>query len=398
MTSTNDVQFDQRHFRNVLGRFPTGVTVITGFDDDEPVGMIVGSFTSVSLDPPLVAFLPAKSSTTYPHIREGGRFCVNILAAGQDAVCKSFFAKSPTKFDDAGWKPSPVTGSPLIDGVVAWIDCEIDVVHEAGDHDIVVGRVLDMGVASDEFPLLFFQGGYGRFSSLSLAAWSEAESLQQMRFIELARTEMESVAQSEGLECLAIGRDGDEMMILASSGSRGDRMVPSRVGLRYPVVPPMGSLFYAFGDAAAKKEWLRMSRYGVEREDELCGVLERVRRRGWSIGLATSGQAAFAKVVDSLSPDAPTDAERAKLREVGALVDISDSEPNSLEGSDAHDIRSVSAPVFGPKGDVVFMLMAFGFRTVQLDELMRLRDRVVEAARRVTLVIGGIAPTIDDPE
>ena len=110
---------DPGWFRQVLGQYPTGVSVVTAVAaDGTPAALTVGSFTSVSLDPPLVAFLPAKQSTSWPKIQAAGRFCVNILAAGQEPLCRVFAAKAVDKFAGVGWRPAP-SGAPVLDGVVA---------------------------------------------------------------------------------------------------------------------------------------------------------------------------------------------------------------------------------------------------------------------------------------
>lgn len=160
---------DPLHFRQVLGHFPTGVAVITGLAaDGNPVGLAVGSFTSVSLDPPMVAFLPDKSSTSWPRIQEGGVFCVNVLGADQHDVSRIFASKGGDKFATLSWEAAG-SGAPMIEGVLAWIDCDIDAVHEAGDHYIVVGLVRELDIAApDGQPLVFFKGGYGNFSALDL--------------------------------------------------------------------------------------------------------------------------------------------------------------------------------------------------------------------------------------
>jgi flavin reductase (DIM6/NTAB) family NADH-FMN oxidoreductase RutF len=155
---------DGARFRQVLGHFPTGVTVITAAADGGPAGFAVGSFFSVSLDPPLVAFCAGKSSTTYPKIAAANHFCVNVLGQDQEEVCRVFSGKADDKFAGVGWRPAPVTGAPVLDGVLAWIDCEIDAVHEAGDHWIVVGRTLELEVGHEGGPLLFLRGGFGRYS------------------------------------------------------------------------------------------------------------------------------------------------------------------------------------------------------------------------------------------
>ena len=155
--------FDSARFRQVLGHFTTGVTVITASAESGPVGLAVGSFSSVSLDPPLVGFFADKGSTSWPKIEATGSFCVNILGEHQEEVCRRFASKEPDKFAGLGWSKAG-SGSPLLDGVIAWIDCDIDQVVEAGDHYLVLGAVRELEVGHDGPPLLFFRGGYGKFA------------------------------------------------------------------------------------------------------------------------------------------------------------------------------------------------------------------------------------------
>ncbi|HSP02140.1 MAG TPA: flavin reductase family protein [Acidimicrobiales bacterium] len=150
---------DQATYRQVLGHFPTGVTVIAGMDGDEPVGLAVGSFFSLSLDPALVGFCVDRSSGSWARMADSGSFSVNVLGADQEDVCRVFATSGDDKFDGIGWKPAE-SGSPLIDGVLAWIDCAIEDVHDGGDHEIVVGRVLGLDVANEGSPLIFYRGGY----------------------------------------------------------------------------------------------------------------------------------------------------------------------------------------------------------------------------------------------
>lgn len=154
----------QARFRQVLGHFPTGVTVVTAEGDEGPVGMAVGSFFSVSLEPPLVGFCPGKSSGSWPVIESSGSFCVNILAEDQEDVCRTFAMSGEDKFGGVGWSRAG-SGSPLLNDVLAWIDCDVDAVHDAGDHYIVVGAVRRLEVAREGKPLVFFRGGYGSFDA-----------------------------------------------------------------------------------------------------------------------------------------------------------------------------------------------------------------------------------------
>ena len=142
----------------MLGRFASGVTVITALHDDEPVGLAANSFTSVSLEPPLVLFCAGLTSSSWPRIKAAGHYCVNVLSSEQEAVSRQFAGKGD-KYEGIGWTRGP-SGAPILNGVLAWIDCVIESVHDAGDHVLVVGRVLAMD-ATDGRPLTYFRGGYG---------------------------------------------------------------------------------------------------------------------------------------------------------------------------------------------------------------------------------------------
>ena len=156
-------EIDGAKFRQVLGHFPTGVTVITADPvGHQPVGLTIGSFTSVSMDPPLVGFLPQKTSTAWPFVRDAGAFCVNVLAHGQDELCWRFAKPGEDKFDGVSWRPAPETASPILEGVLAWIDCRIEEIIDAGDHWFVLGRVMEMDHAEGD-PQIFFKGKLGTF-------------------------------------------------------------------------------------------------------------------------------------------------------------------------------------------------------------------------------------------
>jgi 3-hydroxy-9,10-secoandrosta-1,3,5(10)-triene-9,17-dione monooxygenase reductase component len=146
----------------VVGHFATGVTVVTGLVGGEPVGLAVNSFTSVSLEPALVAFCVAKTSKTWPRLRPAGSFCVNILTEHQEALSRVFAGRTLDRFRGVGWRPGP-SGAPILAGVLAWVDCSVDAEHDAGDHIIVVGVVRELDVGDEGRPLVFYRGGYGRF-------------------------------------------------------------------------------------------------------------------------------------------------------------------------------------------------------------------------------------------
>lgn len=153
--------FDDRDLRTTLGQFATGVVIATGCLEGEPFGFAAQSFASLSLDPPLVALCPAKSSTSWPKLQASGNFCINILGEDQQSVCDIFAQTGIDKFAEIGWQPGE-TGSPVLAGILAYIDCELAVEHDAGDHTVAIGRVKDLGILDDQRgPLVFFRGGYG---------------------------------------------------------------------------------------------------------------------------------------------------------------------------------------------------------------------------------------------
>jgi 3-hydroxy-9,10-secoandrosta-1,3,5(10)-triene-9,17-dione monooxygenase reductase component len=172
-------EVDGKHFRGVLGLFATGVVAVTALDRVTgcPMGLTANSFTAVSLRPPLVSVCVSHASTTWPRIRASRGFCVNILAARQRDICLQLATPGGDKFRDLAWTVSPA-GNPLLDGALGWIDCAIEAEHAAGDHVVVICRVLRLDVAPGGYeslpdgrdrapggpPLIFYRGGYGTFT------------------------------------------------------------------------------------------------------------------------------------------------------------------------------------------------------------------------------------------
>ncbi len=146
-------------FRTALGHFCTGVTVVTATSAAEPVGFACQSFAALSLDPPLVLFCPGRSARTWPLIERHGHFCVNVLSHAQRDVSAVFGTAGADKFANVAWSPAP-SGSPVLDGVVTWLDCAIESVHDGGDHHVVLGRVTTLGPQRPVRPLLFYRGAY----------------------------------------------------------------------------------------------------------------------------------------------------------------------------------------------------------------------------------------------
>ncbi|MET7917425.1 flavin reductase family protein [Streptomyces avermitilis] len=152
---------DPTEFRRVLGTFATGVTVITAPGEQGPAGFACQSFSSLSLDPPLVAFMVGRTSTTWPRIARAGVFCVNVLGSHQAELCRGFAVSGADKFAGVEYDAAPFSGSPRLSGSLAWIDCTVHAVHPGGDHLIVVGRVQSLGTSdTPQAPLLFHRGRF----------------------------------------------------------------------------------------------------------------------------------------------------------------------------------------------------------------------------------------------
>lgn len=393
-----DAKFDAQRFRDVLGQYPTGVSVVTAVQaDGTAAGLAVGSFTSVSLDPPLVAFLPDKASTSWPKIQAAGSFCVNVLGADQESICRTFATKAPDKFAGLSWRPAG-SGSPILDGAVAWIDCDLEAIHEAGDHYIVIGRVRDLDVAHPSLPLLFFRGGYGRFTPLSFTA-IEGDLLEQLRLVDLVRPHMEAVARELDVECNAAVLVGDELVYVARAGRQNDSDgAPSRVGRRLPFRPPIGAAFVAWSEASAVQAWLSglHRRVGADQIAAWQEIAARIRRRGYSLGL---GHDTHTKLWKSLAVMAPDDGTASSQEEGQANIDEmvdqlqAGYEQPELTPGTSYEVRTMSAPVFGPDGRVLMQFTFYGLpHRSEASQIEAYGVRLLQAARSATEAVGGHQP------
>jgi flavin reductase (DIM6/NTAB) family NADH-FMN oxidoreductase RutF len=147
------------HFRQVMAHVPTSVAVVAGVVDGGPKGLSVGTFVPVSLEPPLVGFFVATTSKSWPPIHSSGSFCVSVLGQDQAEISSRFALSETDKFEGVQWRPAP-SGNPVLVGAVAFVDCDIERVVETGDHLLVLGRVLEMGVETGQTPLLHHRSSY----------------------------------------------------------------------------------------------------------------------------------------------------------------------------------------------------------------------------------------------
>ena len=149
-----------QEMRHAMSSFASGVTIVTGQDDDGPTGFACQSFASVSLTPPLVLFCADHRGRAWPRIRTSGRFTVNVLAEDQTGLCGRFGSSTGLKFDGLDWTTSAF-GTPSLPDVLCRVHAEVHAVHTEGDHDVVIGRVLALETPRADAPLIFYKGRFG---------------------------------------------------------------------------------------------------------------------------------------------------------------------------------------------------------------------------------------------
>ncbi len=274
---------DPARFRETMGHYPTGVAAVTAMlADGNPAGMIVGTFSSVSLDPPLIAFFPATNSRSFAHLRTAKSFCANVLASDQEPLCRQLARGGARKFEGVPWRPGPL-GSPILEGAVSWIECTYAEIREAGDHYVVTGLVHQFAVERSTLPLLFFQGGYGQFSLGSFIAAPDPDLIQAAQVAETIRSQVEDLSAEFGVNCSVVAKiREDSVQVLAAN--RGSVDEPFPLGHRQPLLPPFGAVFMADSPPDKVDEWLNRSPdNSQERRDINLGLLNKVRRNGYSI-------------------------------------------------------------------------------------------------------------------
>jgi flavin reductase (DIM6/NTAB) family NADH-FMN oxidoreductase RutF len=274
---------DPALFRETLGHYPTGVAVVTAVaEDGRPVGMVVGTFSSVSLDPPLIAFFPASTSKSFKQLRTASTFAVNVLAADQEPLCRRLSTSEADKFDGVPWRPGPL-GSPILEGAVSWIECTFEEIREAGDHYVVLGRVHDLAVERSTLPLLFFQGGYGQFSPGSFIAAPDPDLIQAAQLAATIRSQVEDLSAEFAVNCSVLVKIGaDSVQVLAANQGSVAESLP--LGHRQPIIPPFGANFMVNATPAEVEEWLRRAPDDSQiRRDVNRALLDKVRERGYSV-------------------------------------------------------------------------------------------------------------------
>ncbi|MFW2829449.1 flavin reductase [Sphingomonas sp. ID0503] len=378
---------DPKRYRQVLGQYPTGVCVVAGRrDDGEIVAMVVGSFTSVSLDPPLVGFFPDRGSSSWAKLRDCEHFSINVLAADQETVCRKLASKDPDKFAGTSHRLSE-RGNPILDGTVGWIECDRHSISDAGDHEIVLGRISDLDIGSGGLPLLFFQGEYGGFSPASLGAGEGSGlTLAQLKAVDQARPIMERLARELDGRCIVSVPVGDSLVVAASAGQARDGGTATLVGQRLPFAWPTNSIFLAGKTASDKEAWF-LQNSDAERIPAALATLKWVRDRGYSVGLLNDAHRAFVARLAHLGEAGEHGPPLTSFMN-GLVYDPPELTPDTLRA-----VRLVTAPIRNNDGDVAMALTLFDFgRPTGADGIEGYIEAVVSSANAVSVSCGGAHP------
>ncbi|MCD9200171.1 flavin reductase family protein [Aeromicrobium wangtongii] len=352
---------DPAHYREVMGHYPTGVAVVTAMIDGEPVGMVVGTFSSVSMDPPLVAFMPQTTSRTWARLATADAWCINVLAHDQLALCRAMAIPSDDKFASVDWQPS-VLGAPVLTDAVAHVHCRPHANVEAGDHTIALCAVEAMDVARPVTPLLFFQGGYGGFSPAGMAAKADADLIAAVRLGDRARGHVEALARTLACEAAALVAVSPDELTTVVSAYGGTATMVEPMGHRVPLIPPIGEAYVAGGTPETIDHWLsKVAPNDADLVDCYRARLASVNEHGYAMSMVGPGAradyerlgAALAEYASGELTPARERAVRSVLAETRHFFEDVDLSPDEI-----YDVGAIVVPVHGPDGHVVMVLRA----------------------------------------
>lgn len=373
--------FDSNEFRRVMGAFPTGVVVVTATDEEgNALAMTVGSFVSVSLDPPLVGFLPTKTSSSWAALKGSGtRFGVNVLGNTQEDVCRAVARRKTDKLEGFDWSLSPL-GNPRLADAIAFIDCDTENIFDGGDHDIVIGRVHSLETVKNNLPLLFFRGGYGSFRPSSMAVGTGIPATR-LAELDIVRPYLERLSDNLSTEVMAMCRVDEDLVTVASAGNsiRGGRS--SRVGRHVPFMPPIGGVFAAFGGPEEERAWLSSIHEDTDGPAHRAfeAVLERVREAGHAFGVGHEAGGAI-EMASLAANQVPSSEERRNLTKV--INDASHTFNNTdIRRDGEYEFHSATAPVFDKDGVCAFSLTVWGpSGTSSGSDVLAVFDKLTRAA------------------
>lgn len=380
-----ELEDHKSRWRVVLGQYPTGVTIVTSVNESgDPVGMVVGTFTSVSMSPPLVGFLPTVKSTTFPHIRRTGWFRASVLGAGHEDLCRKFFSSSGgERFSSGDWDFDE-KGIPVLRDAVAWFDATITDVYPAGDHVFVLGAVESLGTggSGNGLPLIFLRGGYGSFTTPRLEFDVNRLGSQLREAVGLSDA-VQELAQRLDVECVLASLTGDSVVVLNAANLRSPQL-----GMSFPFAAPMAPGFCAWSTDDRRSLWLENTRHLLGEVDEplISEMIETVRQNGYAVSFGQVMSDHFDAVVGA--PDVGRDT-------FVSLWDSLAEEYRRLRNSarPERDVTVIQAPVFGSGATTEFELVVSGFGPgTSAERYRRILTETLACSSELTRVIGGVQP------
>ncbi|MGP4029863.1 flavin reductase family protein [Actinomadura sp. 3N407] len=384
-TQSTSTSSPKSRWRTVLGQYPTGITIITSIDQaGQPVGMIVGTFNSVSVDPPLVGFLAQKTSTTFPHIERSGRFRASVLGAGHESLCRDFFASAvEDRFTGDVWDYDE-HGIPRLKDAVAWFDATVHSVLPAGDHVMALGEVSDLGLGprTGGMPLLFLNGGYGSFT-IPRMEFDLDDLGGRLRHATVLGDAVEQLATDLGVECSLSTVVRDEVVVLTAADARSPH-----IGMCFPFAAPMAPAFAAWCGPDLRHTWVENARHLMGRVDtELIEeTLALVRENGYAISFGHTMSEHFDAVVSSAHRD------RAVLAPLWEAL-TTEYAGYCRHPEPAEHATLIQVPVFGDDRCVALELVVSGFgpRTPR-NRFHEIVAGSLDCSALLTAMIGGSAP------
>lgn len=379
---------DPTLLRHALDRHPSGVCVATAQVDGQPVGLVVEGMSRLSESEPLVVFSFPKSRVSGGPIREAALVCVNVLSSEQGDVCRQV-ANGTIDWSTVPWRVG-TADTVTLPGAVACLECEVHRLVDVGDSVIVVARVLAVGVQGSTLPLLKYQGIYGRFSPLSFVSHAGQDLMTDLRVGDAIRGEMEVLSQRTELECTAVARVGNELVIIVRAGSPSGSNPRRELGLRVPFVPPLGSVLAAY-DRDAHDVWIGQLGSSAPRAllDSLEVKVARIRTRGWSLALRTDHHDELDRgLVDfTMGRLSPQDQQRF----LGLIVNLQDSfEPAEVSASNVYEVYSLRAPVFDSEGRASISVQLLGPRgLVTGTQLLAWKTSLLASTARMSSALQG---------
>lgn len=357
MTATTT--FEPAEFREVLGHYPTGVVLVTAIHPDgEELAMIVGTFTSVSMEPPLVAFLPMRSSRTFTRLQECSSMCINVLTEEQEQVGRTIASRHENKLEGIEWSPC-ASGAPLLEDSLAWLDVHLEKVIEAGDHHIALCAIDDMAVKNPKAPLIFFQGGYGAFAVPHLLARADNDIIAAVQQASHGRATLASVARR--LQCeatLLTVVNSDELAAISTAVGKGINHGDG-LGTRVPIIPPIADVWVAELSQTEQDEWLAKADVDDSTRETFRERLDFAREQGYLMSFLPAGDLdpyrRMSAATRRYAGDRLTPTTEREIRRSIAEVDVS-YQMRDIKPDETYDVGMLVANIHDPAGTPVRML------------------------------------------